>query len=641
MPKACVPGTSYFTGILALSIALIPAIKAQNLTPSTHNISAIYRLAGQPTGTYRESNSSDAAGIVTSIESDLVFNRLGTKLEMKSSSQYREDSGGHLKSASSDQSSSQQATHLAVEVGDKAVNISTTTGGRSYQHSIDFSGLLLGPEGGRQLLLARLRAVGDSVSYQTFSMELGSVVTITSKLMGREDFTVGQKTIKAMKIQQSMSSMPGTATLWTDQEGWMLRQVISSPLGDIEAVRDETPAANSAAVQGASLPEESFMRSIVKANIRLPRERLIDSIELKIIHQRPDLGWPELETDNQHVLEKSPNYVVLEIRRMEPGSGGRRPMAANPALTAYLAPNALLQSDDTNIQKIASEVVGNDNDAWSATRKLQQWTNENMQFDAGIAVAPASEVARNRRGTCFGYSMMLGSLLRAAGIPARLRMGYVYAGGIWGGHAWVDAQIGGRWISVDGALYSPGVADAARFSVFTSSLEDGTLAGMGALGQLFGNVDVQILRYTVAGKTVEVPDNSKPFTVRGDEYENPWLGLSIRKPASFRFDDLDSTWPDTTMLSMRGPNGELVQVKDLSASLPTGVFDAQKEFTREGINGSRTTIRITGRTAEMESSPEKAAAIVQVPGNVWEFTASGPHAEEMLKSDVSSIRIER
>jgi len=491
------------------------------------------------------------------------------------------------------------------------------------------------------MLVSRLHAAGDSVSYQTFSTELGSVVTITSTLLGIEDFTMSRKNIKALKIQQSISSIPGTSILWTDQNGWMLRQVISSPLGDIEAVREEGHAEDAAAIQGASLPEESFMRSIAKSNIRLPQERLIDSMQLKIIHKRPDLGWPQLEADNQHVIEKTANYVVLEIRRLEPESAGARPMAVRPDLEAYLAPSVLLQSDDANIQKIASEVVGNDNDAWSAARKLQQWTNENMQFDAGIAVAPASEVARNRRGTCFGYSMLLGSLLRAAGIPSRLRMGYVYAGGIWGGHAWIDAQIAGRWIPIDGALYSPGAADAARFSVFTSSLEDGTLAGMGALGQLFGNVEIKILSYSVRGKTVAVPENSTPFTVRGDKYENPWLGLSIRKPGSFRFDDLDSTWPDTTVLAMRGQRGELVQIKDLSASLPSGVFDAQKEFAGEGVIGTKSAIKIAGHTAEMQFSLQKAAAILQTRGDVWEFIASGPHAEGMLKSAVSSVRIER
>lgn len=210
-------------------------------------------------------------------------------------------------------------------------------------------------------------------------------------------------------------------------------------------------------------------------NVRLPEERFVDSVRLRIIHKQPELGWPNLETDNQRVIERTANYVVLEVDRPQPKSLQERPVATDAALAPYLSPNALLQSDDPNIVAIAKSVVGNERDAWKAALALQLWTNEHVRFDSGIAVASASEVARNRHGTCFGYAMLLGALTRAAGIPSRLRMGYVYAGGIWGGHAWIDVRIGDEWIPLDGALYTPGAADAARFSFFRSSLEEGTL----------------------------------------------------------------------------------------------------------------------------------------------------------------------
>jgi hypothetical protein len=140
-----------------------------------------------------------------------------------------------------------------------------------------------------------------------------------------------------------------------------------------------------------------------------------------------------------------------------------------------------------------------------------------MKFDAGIAVAPASEVVRDRRGTCFGYAMLLGSLARAAGIPSRVRMGFAYAHGVWGGHAWVDVLVGEEWIAMDAALESPGAADAARFSFFTSALEEGALAGVGALARLYGNVEIQILEYTLHGQRVSVGEAGHGPTIRGTD----------------------------------------------------------------------------------------------------------------------------
>ncbi len=633
---------AFLLSIAALSAFSHAQDSQDSLSPqAAHHVAAIYRLGGQPTGTYHESTSPDPnGGAVTSIESDLVFNRLGTKLEMKSTSQFHEDRDGHLTTVSSDQSSSQQTTHLAVQVGNGSLAITTTTGGKSYERSAAFTRILLGPDGARRLLLAGLHQPGDSVSYQTFSAELGSITTITSRLVANGDDTVvGQRKISGLKIEQTVESMPGTSTLWLDHEGWLLRQVVQSPLGEIEALRDEGEHTDASGTLGASLPEETFTRSIVKANIRLPKERLIEALKMKIIHKRPELGWPEMETDNQHVVEKTANYVVLEVKRIEPHNASTAPAANDRTTAPYLAPNALLQSDDATIKEIARKVVGNERDAWRAAQALQRWTNDNMKFDPGIAIAPASEVARNRRGTCFGYSMLLGSLARAAGIPSRLRMGYVYAGGIWGGHAWVDVRIGEDWIPLDGALYSPGAADAARFSVFTSALEDGTLGGMGALGQLFSNVDVKILQYTVDGKRIDVPENAQPFSANGDDYHNPWIGLSIRKPSSFKFGDLDAAWPQTDLLSLEGPHGESLKVRNLSASLPTGEFDVEKEFAEEGLHGQRVSIMIAGHKATLAFSSQKAEAVLVGRGNIWAFTSTGPNAKQLLEQVAPTVRL--
>ena len=42
---------------------------------------------------------------------------------------------------------------------------------------------------------------------------------------------------------------------------------------------------------------------------------------------------------------------------------------------------------------------------------------ENMKFDSGIAVASASEVARDGKGTCFGYSVLSGTFVNIAASP--------------------------------------------------------------------------------------------------------------------------------------------------------------------------------------------------------------------------------
>jgi hypothetical protein len=607
----------------------------------THEIHAVYLIGGQITGSYDERSDTTATGETrTVINSDLIFNRMGSKLEMKSSSRYDETREAQLSSAAGDVSSSEQITHIEASAISSSLQIKTTTGGKSYERTVALSGVLLGPEGARRLVLSRCHAPGDTITYNAFFPELGSLVTITDVVIGMEDVSTDQGKIPGLKIEQTISAMPGKITLWLDRDGWLLRQIMPSPLGDIEAIRGNAPRSNSQ-VQGAALPEETFTQSIVKANVRLPEERFVDSIRLKIIHEQPELGWPNLETDNQHVIERTANYVVLEVNRPQPKGRQTLPVATDAALAPYLSPNALLQSDDPSILAIARNVVGGERDAWKAARALQLWTNEHMQFDLGIALAPASEVARNRRGTCFGYAMLLGALTRAAGIPSRLRMGYVYAGGIWGGHAWIDVRIGNDWIPLDSALYTPGPADAARFSFFTSALEEGTLAGIGSLGQLFSHADIKVLQYTVAGRSTDVPERAAPFVIDKDTYRNPWLGLSIMKPSSFQFTESDMAWPQTTVIAMQGPQSQKVEVANPSASVTTPEFDAEQRLRSAGITGRHFTMLIAGKTAVAVSSAQKAGAVLIDYGNVWMISATGPDAKRLLKLVSSTVTLAR
>ena len=68
---------------------------------------------------------------------------------------------------------------------------------------------------------------------------------------------------------------------------------------------------------------------------------------------------------------------------------------------------------------------------------------------------------------------------------------------------------------------------------------EGTIAQVSELGKLYGDVDVPVLDYTIGGRKVIVPQDATPFTISGDTYRNPWLGLTVQKPQTFRFTQLD------------------------------------------------------------------------------------------------------
>src|SRR5262249_27011445 len=152
------------------------------------------------------------------------------------------------------------------------------------------------------------------------------------------------------------------------------------------------------------------------------------------------------------VVERAGSSVTLEITRPRaPAARVERTLGSHAETSEFLAANSIVNSDDPEVMRIAREVVDDERDAWAAAQKLTRWVHDNMRFDLGVGLASASEVARDRRGTCAAYATFLAALERAAGIPSRYVMGFVYVNGAWGGHAWTEVRIGDDWLPLDAA----------------------------------------------------------------------------------------------------------------------------------------------------------------------------------------------
>ena len=80
--------------------------------------------------------------------------------------------------------------------------------------------------------------------------------------------------------------------------------------------------------------------------------------------------------------------------------------------------------------------------------------------DATPGDLSALEAWKARKGDCSEHANLLCAALRIAGIPARVELGFVYAGALggWGGHAWVSAydRETRRWLQLDAAY--PGIS---------------------------------------------------------------------------------------------------------------------------------------------------------------------------------------
>jgi len=479
----------------------------------------------------------ERSGGRTQIEVFLRLTRLGKSVEMRSTTTFSEALQGQLESVVYDAALSKQPMHLEARVEPDHVRIIDPSRERSVSRD---AGPLLGPVAVSQLTKAQLRTPGDVLDYETFSPELQAIVSVRRRFVASGEHIACSQSPVA-RIEETVTGIPSPRTVWLDADGAVVADSISSPFGDMTTCRSTREVA--LAAEG-SLPADLYEKTVARANVRLADSESVDRIVLRIRPRDQRRPLPAFSAHNQRVIEKDTRGVVVEVSRPSLGE----PARVDTPSAEYLTPNAIVQSDDPEIERVAHTK------AQSTSREtalaLTEWTAEHMTMDAGIVMAPARELIRDRKGTCMGYATLLAALSRAAGIPSRVVMGYVYYGGVWGGHAWTEMWVDGHWLPFDAAVYAPGVASATRLAVGASDFSDGGGGLVAKLGSLFGQVDVEAIEYEDREGVHRVASGSSPYSIHEDVYENPGLGLRVRA-SGWQIENADSTWPSTLVVAFK------------------------------------------------------------------------------------------
>jgi len=172
--------------------------------------------------------------------------------------------------------------------------------------------------------------------------------------------------------------------------------------------------------------------------------------------------------------------VEIAVRAEAPVVRARLPLS-EPA--EDLRPTPAIESDSPAIRKLAREIVGDEKDVTTAATKLSQWVFEHLRKAYGVSSDRATDVLRRREGDCTEHSLLMATLARSVGIPARTVYGLVYVMGadakpalLW--HEWVEV-FAGEWISID-PTFGQNVADATHLQLGRGDQTD-AVALMGQL----------------------------------------------------------------------------------------------------------------------------------------------------------------
>lgn len=579
----------------------------------------VFAIADVPVGFAHERVVVSPGNRLTEVVLEATLERLGSEVPMRFAYTFREGDGGELAWLRSDVALSQQTVRLEAFVEPQGIRLVSTSGGDAPSHERVVergAAPLLGPQAVRRLGVERLAAAGDTLEYATFSPELQRVVGVSRRVRAAAVAApCAPQAGPTTELEELVAGVPGARALWVDARGEVVQETVEGPFGPMTTCRASRAAALAAA-GGGTLPGAMYERTMVRANLRLADPFAVDRLLLRVRPRDPSRPLPDLAAEHQAVTPEGDGWRV-EIRRPEPpaataaGDAATAPQA--PAAEEYREPNALVGSDHPQVVAIAREVAADERDPWLVAQRLTRWVSEHLTLDLGVVMAPAAELVRDRRATCVGYATLLAALTRAAGIPSRVAMGAVYYGGIWGGHAWTEVWVDGRWLPLDAAVYAPGVASAVRLKAGTSSLQDGGGELTLRLGQLFGNVDVEIVEVTAGGRTMAAAAGAAAYAVEGSTYLNPGLGLRV-EAAGWTVEDADSTWPATRVVAFRRGD-ETVELHELPAASP------------------RLPAALAARLADGQ-----AVQAVRAGGTVWLYAAAGPRPEASLRELLATIR---
>jgi hypothetical protein len=169
--------------------------------------------------------------------------------------------------------------------------------------------------------------------------------------------------------------------------------------------------------------------------------------------------------------------------------------------TQWLTHEGPVNMSDPDVVAQAREIAGDETNAYKVACALRKWVHDNIRLSTESAVDVESiAVLKSKEGNRFGRNILLVTMARALGLPARFVGGLRYENTKYHWDIWAELYVG-EWMQTDASAPMDYI-DAARVKITRGEFLD--VKGAEKVGLVFGAVKAEILNYkTVDGKTVD------------------------------------------------------------------------------------------------------------------------------------------
>jgi len=346
------------------------------------------------------------------------------------------------------------------------VNIITSSMGVEQKSTMQWPNDAMMAEGLRQLSVKKGLKQGTKYSAKIFSPTILQTLDIQIEIGPKQDIDLLGRVVALTKVKTTFS-MPGAG------------EIVSTSYVDDELrlQKDITPIAGlqvemMACAKEFALGENDVLELIDRMFIASPKP--LDDVHsaksisylLSPIGETNGLAIPA--NDNQKIKHLKDNKIMVTVEPAAAPVRARFPYKGKDSLILEaMMPNRFLQSDYKEIIYLARRAVKDTKDAAEAAKRIEAFVAEYIE-NKGLSVgyATAAEVAASKQGDCTEFAVLTAAMCRAVGIPAQIVVGIAYVKNFaglhdrFGGHAWIQAYIGGesgKWIGLDAAFKSAGL----------------------------------------------------------------------------------------------------------------------------------------------------------------------------------------
>jgi hypothetical protein len=316
-------------------------------------------------------------------------------------------------------------------------------------------------EGLRLLELEKGLKEGQEYEAKVYSPSILQAVTAKISIGPRSNIDLLGRVVALTEIKTSLNlplAGPIVATEYVD-DNHQVQKAITPAIGmNIEMV---------ACTKEFALSENDVFDVVDKMFIASPESINNISSAESITYHLTYNGNGKLmipSTDNQQVEILDDSRVIVTVKPIAAPDSVRFPYTGNDEIiSGALEPTRFVQSDNEKIVKLAKQAVGDTTDVAEAAKRIEAFVGDYVENRSlSVGYASAAEVAESRQGDCSEFSVLTTAMCRAVGIPAQVVVGVAYVRNFadmkdqFGGHAWVQAYIGGKWVGLDSSFKGAG-----------------------------------------------------------------------------------------------------------------------------------------------------------------------------------------